>query len=513
MGLHDTFDFDEPAYIAKTAARTTPQLQEEEIKKLRQHFAASCSIGAGVGHSIHSAGISLGVSAFGLRRLVVARRKLAIIRAELTARGVKLHDPTKRDVAIPVGAALAGMGLGAEIGHLVGGLMPTPGLPPGTHLDQAGNVVGDLAGASEGFVHGLADQSHAVGHAVHEQVAGALAGHVGAEAAAGAAGAAGDGHAVGYVAGILAAKKTEEFIAEVVGEAVFAYAMEKLLDPEIKVELALKGKCSRLLGPLGQYCRGCGQSIREGRFAHCCQGGDDYDLCMPCFGNGVSCQCTDREMVIMQKSVAGDVVISEKGETNRRLAAAPKVNCVGCQKEVTQGRYYYCDSCNESKDGYDLCESCYESGHTCETPDEHRLYVYLRANVPENVGPYTYISVDAVPCNTCEKRVEQGPYYYCPNCGDFAMCERCYEMGRSCKNREAGHILIRYCAYSAMYSVSGDFHDKKCRFCKGSLGKSRDSFYRCTKCDDGHYDLCGSCYTKGAGCEDRTHSLAKYIIQ
>lgn len=359
MGLHDTFDFDEPAYIAKTAARTTPQLQEEEIKKLRQHFAASCSIGAGVGHSIHSAGISLGVSAFGLRRLVVARRKLAIIRAELTARGVKLHDPTKRDVAIPVGAALAGMGLGAEIGHLVGGLMPTPGLPPGTHLDQAGNVVGDLAGASEGFVHGLADQSHAVGHAVHEQVAGALAGHVGAEAAAGAANAAGDGHAVGYVAGILAAKKTEEFIAEVVGEAVFAYAMEKLLDPEIKVELALKGKCSRLLGPLGQYCRGCGQSIREGRFARklrgrrrgpqidadgliadCCQGGDDYDLCMPCFGNGVSCQCTDREMVIMQKSVAGDVVISEKGETNRRLAAAPKVNCVGCQKEVTQGRYY-----------------------------------------------------------------------------------------------------------------------------------------------------------------------------
>ena len=62
------------------------------------------------------------------------------------------------------------------------------------------------------------------------------------------------------------------------------------------------------------------------------------------------------------------------------------------------------------------------------------------------------------------------------------MCERCYEMGRSCKNREAGHILIRYYAYSAMYSVSGDFHDKKCRFCKGSLGKSRDSFYRKSSC-------------------------------
>lgn len=510
MGLHDTFDFDEPAYIAKTAARPTHVLQEEEIKKLRQHFAASCSIGAGVGHSLHSAGISLGVSAFGLRRLVVARRKLAIIRAELTRRGVPLHDPTKRDAAIPVAAALAGMGLGAEIGHLVGGLVPTPDLPPGTHLDQAGNVVGDVGGATEGFVHGVADQASVVGHAVQAEVAGVLAGHVSAEAAAGAAS---DGHAVGYVAGILAAKKTEEFIAECVGEAVFAYALEKLLDPEIKVELALQGKCSRLLGPLGQYCRGCGQSIREGRFAHCCQGGDDFDLCISCFSSGMTCQCADKTMKVMQKSVAGDVVVSEKGETCRRLASSVDVKCYKCQKEVTQGRYFYCDSCNESKDGYDLCEECYGSGHTCETPDSHRLYVYLKANVPKNVGPYAYISVDAVTCTTCSNNVAQGPYYYCSGCGDFVMCENCYEMGRGCKNRTAGHILDRYYVYSGMYSVAGDFHEKKCRFCKGSLGQPRDSFYRCSQCDGGHFDLCGSCYTKGAGCEDRSHRLAKYIIQ
>ncbi|KAL1623324.1 hypothetical protein SLS56_008324 [Neofusicoccum ribis] len=376
MGLHDTFDFDEPAYIAKTAARTTPQLQEEEIKKLRQHFAASCSIGAGLGHSIHSAGISLGVSAFGVRRLVVAKRKLAIIRDELARRGVAPHDPTKRDAAIPVAAALAGMGLGAEIGHLVGGLLPTPGLPPGTHLDQAGCVVGDAAGAAEGFVHGVTDQAGAVGHAVQSEVAGVLAGH-GAEVAAGQA--AGDGHAVGYVAGILAAKKTEEFIAECVGEAVLAYALEKLLDPEIKVELALQGK--------------------------------------------------------------------------------------------------YCPSCNESKDGYDLCEECYASGNTCETPDSHRLYVYLKANVPKNVGPYAYISVDSVSCATCANQVQQGPYYHCPGCRDFVMCERCYEMGRACRNRDAGHVLDRYYVFSGMYSVSGNFNEKHCQFCNGSLGHSGDSFY------------------------------------
>ncbi|EKG20904.1 Zinc finger ZZ-type protein [Macrophomina phaseolina MS6] len=217
----------------------------------------------------------------------------------------------------------------------------------------------------------------------------------------------------------------------------------------------------------------------------------------------------------MQKSVAGDVVISEKGESCRRLASAAEVKCYKCQKDVTQGRYYYCDSCNASSDGCDICEECYASGHTCETPDSHRLYVYLKANVPKNVGPYAYISVDSVSCMTCQKTVEQGPYYYCSWCGDFIMCERCYEMGRGCKNREAGHILDRYYVYSGMYSVAGDFHDKKCRFCKDVLGHSRDAFYRCTKCDDdkGHFDLCGSCYTKGAGCQDRSHRLAKYIIQ
>ena len=169
----------------------------------------------------------------------------------------------------------------------------------------------------------------------------------------------------------------------------------------------------------------------DGLIADCCKGGDDYDVCMPCFGNGVSCQCEDRQMVIMQKSVAGDVVVSEKGETCRRLATAPDVKCTACLSEVTQGRYYCrfssspfyqpagladgppdCDSCNGSKDGYDLCENCYGSGHkTCENPDEHRLYVYLRANVPNNVGPYAFVTSESVPCTTCEKQVLQGPYY------------------------------------------------------------------------------------------------------
>lgn len=52
MGLHDTFDFDAAAYRAKCAERPTAKLQEEEVKKLRQHFAASASCAIGLSHAV-----------------------------------------------------------------------------------------------------------------------------------------------------------------------------------------------------------------------------------------------------------------------------------------------------------------------------------------------------------------------------------------------------------------------------------------------------------------------------
>lgn len=266
MGLHDTFDFDEAAYRQKCAERPTSKLQEEEIKKLRQHFAASASMALGLSHAVHTAGLTLGVSAWGLRRYFVAKEKLEIIRAELTKRGVPLHDMEKRDAAIPLGASLAGTALGAGIGHLVGGVIATPDVPvPGPsgggsalHFIQT-----DPDAAMHGFAQGLTDQANAVGQAIH----GAVLSHGAEQMVTAAALEGANGHAVGYAAGILAAKKVEEMLAECVGETVFAYAMEKLLDPEIKIELKLRGKCTRLQGPLGQYCRSCGESIRHGKFS------------------------------------------------------------------------------------------------------------------------------------------------------------------------------------------------------------------------------------------------------
>lgn len=175
------------------------------------------------------------------------------------------------DRAIPLGASAVGVGLGAGISHLVGGVIATPGPDvPVVGPHGAGDVFhfmhADPEAAAHGFAEGLSDQANAVGHVVHE----AVLSHGPEQMVTAAASEGASGHAVGYAAGIMAAKKMEEFLAECIGETVFAYAMEKLLDPEIKLELKLRGKCSRLQGPLGQYCRGCGGSIRHGKFARKC---------------------------------------------------------------------------------------------------------------------------------------------------------------------------------------------------------------------------------------------------
>lgn len=152
--------------------------------------------------------------------------------------------------------------------HLVGGVIATPGpgvpvIGPHGGSEALHFMHADPEAAAHGFAQGLSDQANAVGHAVHD----AVLSHGADQMVTTAASEDASGHAVGYAAGIMAAKKMEEFLAECIGETVFAYAMEKLLDPEIKLELKLRGKCSRLQGPLGQYCRGCGGSIRHGRFA------------------------------------------------------------------------------------------------------------------------------------------------------------------------------------------------------------------------------------------------------
>lgn len=75
----------------------------------------------------------------------------------------------------------------------------------------------------------------------------------------------------------------------------------------------------------------------------CCEETDDFDLCLQCRAGGTKCACTnDKSMLTLQKSVSGDVLLSEKGDATKRLASVSEMRCTNktCQRLVTQGRYY-----------------------------------------------------------------------------------------------------------------------------------------------------------------------------
>jgi hypothetical protein len=164
--------------------------------------------------------------------------------------------------------------------------------------------------------------------------------------------------------------------------------------------------------------------------ADCCKETDDFDLCLRCHEGGTSCECSDQQMQMMQKCVAGDVLASEKGDARRRLANMAELRCAPCQRLVTQGRYYCewtrkfklailisltlgricCTDCAECSDDtdFDMCQDCYRQGKTCHSPDHHRLYVYLRANVDR---PHPDFATDGISCAGCEAKITQGPFY------------------------------------------------------------------------------------------------------
>jgi len=70
----------------------------------------------------------------------------------------------------------------------------------------------------------------------------------------------------------------------------------------------------------------------------------------------------------------------------------------------------------------------------------------------------------------------------CEKCGENAgICDRCYEMDKTCKNTE--HILTRYVVYKGEKNISKQFTEKdSCQFCKDQLGEGvfyceSDAFY------------------------------------
>jgi hypothetical protein len=171
MGLSDTFEFDEEEYASKITDEQvypTHRLKTHETAKCRQHISAGASIGGGVGLAPFTFGLSLLGTAYGARRLYIAKKKLELIQAELKRRNVVLHEPTKRDFLIPFGISMATLGLGAGVDALAANATSQVA----THvIADHGTRAIDAALQSPGsFCHGVTDgvslQVHELGNVV-----------------------------------------------------------------------------------------------------------------------------------------------------------------------------------------------------------------------------------------------------------------------------------------------------------------------------------------------------------
>lgn len=58
----------------------------------------------------------------------------------------------------------------------------------------------------------------------------------------------------------------------------------------------------------------------------------------------------------------------------------------------------------------------------------------------------------------------------CKQCDDRGICDRCYDMDRSCCG-DATHVLYRYVVYKGEKTLQKQFTEKDCcQFCKEQLG-------------------------------------------
>jgi hypothetical protein len=175
MGLNDTFDFDEYAYaraISDQDEYTTHRLKTQEVVKFRQHISSSASIGGGIGLAPFTFGLSLLGTAYGARRLYIAKKKLEMIEAELKKREVALHTPTKRDFFIPFGISVATMGLGAGVDAVAS--HATSQVASHVVADHGVRSVSDVIQSPGSFCHGVGEGLSLQAHELSNVVTGGL---------------------------------------------------------------------------------------------------------------------------------------------------------------------------------------------------------------------------------------------------------------------------------------------------------------------------------------------------
>ncbi|KIY02779.1 uncharacterized protein Z520_01244 [Fonsecaea multimorphosa CBS 102226] len=123
MGVQDFIRFDLDEYRAKVRNYDDQELQKKEVVLIRTAYSGQAGIVSGAIMAPSTGGASmLGCVAAG-RTIHLVEQKLEVVRAELTRRGLPLHEKRTRDHAIPVttGSIAGAMGLASGMeGHILG---------------------------------------------------------------------------------------------------------------------------------------------------------------------------------------------------------------------------------------------------------------------------------------------------------------------------------------------------------------------------------------------------------
>lgn len=229
MTIGDFFDFDKVEYAHRISLYDVDRLRKQEVVKTRQHTAAICSITTGAVGALPSCGGTLLLSSYGARRLAVAYRKLALIQAELTKRGIDLHEVRKRDVLIPLGASIVGMGVGFgidEVAAVATNAIPMEaGLPPGSSITHAlsTNASDTISGAAQG----VTEQTREIGQAILNIDNGIPAAQDLARDTIWAPAASTQG-AIGFHAGMVTMQATEKGLASLASNMLATQTMEAM---------------------------------------------------------------------------------------------------------------------------------------------------------------------------------------------------------------------------------------------------------------------------------------------
>lgn len=97
MRPEELLEFDAAEYAQRAAGYTTSHLQEQEVIKIRQSMKADTEVAVGTVSAILTGGLSAIQPLCSGREGYIAEEKLKLIQAELSKRGVQLHEPNKND--------------------------------------------------------------------------------------------------------------------------------------------------------------------------------------------------------------------------------------------------------------------------------------------------------------------------------------------------------------------------------------------------------------------------------